>query len=66
MDPLIIREKLQNLTLFDDELMTLAFHDQCELTQILLNAICPEEQFKVTRVQSQHTLYNAMGRGGKA
>ncbi len=61
MDVSILREKILNLTLFDDELMTLAFHDQCELTQILLDAICPECKFKVTQVTAQQALYNVMG-----
>jgi hypothetical protein len=51
--------------LFDDELMTLAFHNQCELTQILLDAICPECEFKVTQVTAQQALYNVMGRSLK-
>ena len=65
MDVSILREKICNLTLFDDELMTLAFHNQCELTQILLDAICPECEFKVTQVTAQQALYNVMGRSLK-
>ena len=60
-----IREKLQDLTLFDDELMTLAFNEDCELTAFLLNAICPHAGFKVTEVHTQHNLPNIMGRGLK-
>ncbi len=65
MDVSVLREKICNLTLFDDELMTLAFHNQCELTQILLDAICPECEFKVTQVTAQQALYNVMGRSLK-
>ncbi len=60
-----IREKLQDLTLFDDELMTLAFNEDCELTEFLLHAICPQAGFKVTEVHTQHHLTNMMGRSLK-
>ena len=56
-----LREKLRDLTLFDDEMMTLVFHNECELTQMLLNAICPQNGFVVKDVRSQHALYNVMG-----
>ena len=60
-----LREKLRDLTLFDDELMTLAFHGDCEFTEFLLNAICPHAGFKVTQVRTQQTLSNIMGRSLK-
>ncbi len=60
-----IREIIQDLTLFDDELMTLAFHEDCEFTEFLLNAICPQAGFKVTDVRTQQTLPNIMGRSLK-
>ena len=60
-----IREGLKDLTLFDDELMTLAFQDDCAFTEFLLNAICPQAGFKVKEVKSQLSLYNVMGRALK-
>lgn len=56
------REYLRDLTLFDDELMSLAFQDDCAFTEFLLNAICPHAGFKVKAVKSQLSLYNVMGR----
>jgi len=63
----IDREKtlkaIENLNLFDDDLMTLVFDRNIPATELLLNIILQRDDLKVTEVVAQREYKNPMPRG---
>lgn len=55
-----LAQKIQELTLFDDEFMTAVFNKDIETTELLLRIIL-EQDLKVTEVKTQYVVHNIYG-----
>ena len=64
IDP-VIMERIKNLRLIDDELMTIVFNGDKEATELLIRILLNRNDLKVTKSMTQEQKHNLFGRSIK-
>ena len=64
IDPMVM-ERIKNLRLIDDELMTIVFNGDKEATELLIRILLNRNDLKVTKSMTQEQKHNLFGRSVK-
>ena len=64
IDP-VVMERIKNLRLIDDELMTIVFNGDKEATELLIRILLNRNDLKVTKSMTQEQKHNLFGRSVK-